>query len=211
MTTGEGGMISSNDEKLVDLARSISWWGRDCYCVGAQNLLSNGTCGNRFSNWLEGQDIIIDHKYLFAHMGYNLKPLDLQGAIGLEQLEKFDTIHKRRRVAKNTLSKLIKSKVPGVHIPAELPRAETSWFGTPIVCTSHEQKTKLVKHFESNKIQTRNYFAGNILMHPAYKDLDDYKNYPHSNKVLDLVFFIGAAPHYDEQVFDYVEKVLGDF
>ena len=67
---------------------------------------------------------------------------------------------------------------------------------------------KLVNYLESNGIQTRNYFAGNILMHPGYKHLDDLKKYPNANQVLDKVFFLGAAPHYDEPVFDYVESIF---
>ena len=64
------------------------------------------------------------------------------------------------------------------------------------------------KSFEKNKIQTRNYFAGNILLHPGYKHLDDYSNYPNANKVLDRVFFIGASPHYNDEIFDYIQTRL---
>ena len=75
ITTGEGGMVCSNDQHLIDLARSISWWGRDCYCVGTNNTLPCGTCGKRFDYWLENYDGIIDHKYIYGNVGYNLKPL----------------------------------------------------------------------------------------------------------------------------------------
>ena len=76
------------------------------------------------------------------------------------------------------------------------------------MCKDKEQKDKLVKYFEDIKMQTRNYFAGNILLHPGYKQLDDYKKYPESNKVLDKVFFIGAAPHYNDQIFKYISSKL---
>ena len=92
ISTGEGGMVCTNDKLLNKLMISIAWWGRDCYCVGSNNLLGCGTCGNRFDKWLDGYDGIVDHKYVFSNMGYNLKPLDLQGAIGLVQLDKFDEI-----------------------------------------------------------------------------------------------------------------------
>ena len=72
-------------------------------------------------------------------------------------------------------------------------------------------KHKLVEHLEKNKIQTRNYFAGNILLHPGYSFLDDSSKYPEANKVLDSVFFIGAAPHYTDEVFMYIEQVIKDF
>ena len=98
ISTGEGGMISSNDSAFIDMARSISWWGRDCYCIGSNNTLPCGTCGNRFDQWLPGYDGIIDHKYIFTHAGYNLKPLDLQGAIGVAQLEKFVFIIQKGKI-----------------------------------------------------------------------------------------------------------------
>jgi CDP-4-dehydro-6-deoxyglucose reductase, E1 len=91
--TIEGGMVSSDEKAIVDLARSFAWWGRACYCVGQQNLLSNGVCGKRFDTWLESYDDVVDHKYIFSNMGYNLKPLDLQGSVGSVQLLKFDKIH----------------------------------------------------------------------------------------------------------------------
>ena len=76
------------------------------------------------------------------------------------------------------------------------------------MCRDKEQKDKLVKYYEDMKVQTRNYFAGNILLHPGYRDLDDYKKYPKSNQVLDRVFFIGASPHYDDVIFNYIEDKL---
>jgi CDP-6-deoxy-D-xylo-4-hexulose-3-dehydrase len=80
-------MVSSNIKEIVDLARSFAWWGRDCYCVGSQNLLSCGTCGKRFDTWLTGYDKIVDHKYVFGQIGYNLKPIDMLGSIGSIQLK----------------------------------------------------------------------------------------------------------------------------
>ena len=141
-------------------------------------------------------------------MGYNLKPLDLQGAMGVVQLDKFDEIHERRRNSKQKLENILEKFIDGVRVPRELKHSETSWFGTPIVCDNKEIKNILVNFFEKNKIQTRNYFAGNILLHPGYSHLDDYSKYPNSNKVLDKVFFIGASPHYDNEIFNYVQKKL---
>jgi CDP-6-deoxy-D-xylo-4-hexulose-3-dehydrase len=211
ISTGEGGMVCTNDEELKKLFTSLSWWGRDCYCVGSANLLSCGTCGNRFDKWLENYDGVIDHKYVFANMGFNLKPLDLQGAIGLAQLDKFEEIEKNRRHSKETIERLFLENIPNVRTPQKLDKAEPCWFGTPIICEKEGLKHRLVQYLEDNKIQTRNYFAGNILMHPGFNHLDDYKNYPEANKVLDKVFFIGAAPHYREPIFEYIEDVLKKF
>ena len=211
ISTGEGGMVCTDDEQLKKLFVSLSWWGRDCYCVGSANLLACGTCGNRFDKWLENYDGVIDHKYVFSEMGYNLKPLDLQGAIGLAQLDKLDQIELKRKISKYEITKIFENNIEGVYSPKTLPQADPCWFGTPIICEKEGLKHKLVAHLEANKIQTRNYFAGNILMHPGYSHLDDYKNYPEANKVLDKVFFIGAAPHYGKEVFEYIETVVKSF
>ena len=208
ITTGEGGMISSNNEELMNIVRSIAWWGRDCYCVGANNLLACGTCGKRFDRWLDGYDGVIDHKYLFSNMGYNLKPLDLQGAIGLAQLDKVDDIDFKRRVNHDMFSILIQKYVPEVRIASKLDNADPSWFGVPIIADTPEIKHRLQQHFETNKIQTRNYFAGNILLHPGYKHLGDATEYPNANLALSHVFFVGCPPHYNEAVFHYIDEVL---
>ena len=207
ISTGEGGMVSSNDVALIDTVRSFSWWGRDCYCIGSNNQLPCGTCGNRFDRWLPGYDGIIDHKYIFANMGYNLKPLDMQGAIGIAQLEKVDFIDQKRREHKERLTNLL-TKYLNVRVADKLDRADPSWFGVPIICETQEIKEKLVAHFEANKIQTRNYFAGNILLHPGYKHLDDANKYPLANKALSHVFILGCPPFWNDKVFNYIEDVL---
>jgi CDP-6-deoxy-D-xylo-4-hexulose-3-dehydrase len=208
--TVEGGMVSSNIKEVVDLARSFAWWGRECYCVGQQNLLSCGTCGKRFSNWLPDYDGVVDHKYVFSNMGYNLKPLDLQGAIGSVQLLKFDEIHNIRRKNKQLIGDII-SKIPGTRVVGERQEAETSWFGVPIICENRELKYKLVAYLEANKIQTRNYFAGNILLHPGYSHLDDASKYPQASQVLDKVFFLGCSPTITFKMIDYIDSVIGKF
>ena len=206
--TIEGGMVSSNIEEIIQIARSYAWWGRGCYCVGSQNKLPNGVCGQRFDRWLEGYDHDVDHKYVFGVQGYNLKPADLQGSIGLVQLTKQDEIHRIRRLNKTRLHEIF-SKIDGARVIEEKEHAETSWFGVPIVYEGN--KVQLVKYLEDNKIQTRNYFAGNILRHPGYKHLDSYANYPNSSKVLDNVFFLGCSPVITDPMIDYIEEVVTKF
>ena len=208
--TIEGGMVSSNEKGIVDLARSFAWWGRGCYCVGQQNLLSNGVCGKRFDKWLENYEEIVDHKYVFSNMGYNLKPLDLQGAVGSVQLLKFEEIHKIRRQNKKTIQSIVE-KVPGVRVVNEKPEAETSWFGVPIICEDSKLKRSLVSFLEKNKIQTRNYFAGNILLHSGYSHLDDASKYPKANQVLNKVFFLGCSPTINDKMINYIDKVIAKF
>jgi CDP-6-deoxy-D-xylo-4-hexulose-3-dehydrase len=207
ISTGEGGMVSSNTPEFIDIVRSLSWWGRDCYCVGSNNQLPCGTCGNRFDRWLDTYDGIIDHKYIFSHVGYNLKPLDMQGAIGVAQLEKVDFIDQKRREHKIRLANLL-TKYWNIRIADTLPQADPSWFGVPIICESQQVKEKMVAHLEANKIQTRNYFAGNILLHPGYRHLDDHNKYPLANKALSHVFIMGCPPFWNDKIFEYIEEVL---
>jgi len=207
ISTGEGGMVCSNDKEFIATATSIAWWGRDCYCVGSNNLLACGTCGNRFDKWLEDYDGIIDHKYVFTTIGYNLKPLDLQGAIGMAQLKKFDFLESSRRDYKKKIGSYIEDNIKGVRVIEATDGADPSWFGVPVYCETQELREFLVEYFEENKIQTRSYFAGNLLLHPAYKHLDDYKLYPNANKALSNVFFIGCSPLYNDNILSYIEKV----
>lgn len=210
ITTIEGGMVSSNIKEIIDLARSFAWWGRACYCVGKQNLLANGSCGKRFDNWIEGYDETVDHKYLFTNIGYNLKPTNLQGAVGVVQLTKFNDVHEMRRNNKERLDEIF-HRVEGLRALDELPQAETSWFGVPLVCKDKTQKRSLVKFLEENKVQTRNYFAGNILMHPAYRDIDDFTKFPVANEVMDRVFFVGCSPTITSEMITYIESVVDKF
>jgi CDP-6-deoxy-D-xylo-4-hexulose-3-dehydrase len=211
ISCGHGGMVFSNDKVFMGLCRSFSSWGRSCVaCVGVGNLLPNGACGHRFDKWLPDYDGIIDHKYIFENIGYNLQPLDLQGSIGNVQLKKLDEIHDKRKYNKNRISQTLLKNLD-VHVPSELPFSDTSWFGVPIVCKSQEYKERLVAYFEEKKIQTRHYFSGNLLLHPGYSHLGNWKEYPEANKVLSHVFFIGCTPQYTEEILQYIEKVIGEF
>jgi CDP-6-deoxy-D-xylo-4-hexulose-3-dehydrase len=160
---------------------------------------------------LEDYDGIIDHKYVFSHMGYNLKPIDVTGAVGLVQLEKLDEICDNRNWSKYSISLLFNKYFKAIGMPIELPKAETVWFGTPLICQNEKAKHSLVSHLEKNKIQTRNYFAGNLLLHPGYKHLGNWKDYPKANEIYDRVFFLGASPSYNQKVIDYIEEILEDY
>ena len=206
--TIEGGMVSSNIEEVVQIARSFAWWGRGCYCVGSQNKLPNGVCNRRFDRWLEGYDKDVDHKYVFGVQGYNLKPADLQGAIGLIQLKKQKEIHCVRRLNKTAMSQIF-TQIPGCRVVEEKEHAETSWFGVPVIF--EYGKHHLVKYLEDHGVQTRNYFAGNILMHPAYKGLGDAKLYPNASSVLDNVFFVGTSPVITMPMLDYIYDIVSKY
>lgn len=211
ITTLEGGMVSSNIPEIVTLARQFAWWGRDCYCVGACNQLINGSCGKRFDTWLEDYPGIVDHKYVFSQIGYNLKPIDMQGAVGQVQLRKFDKIHSLRRNNYQQVKTILSVLNPYVRVVEEQPNAETSWFGVPIICDDAKVKETLQGHLEQNGIQTRNYFAGNLLLHPAYRHLGKATNYANAYEVLRHVFFMGTGPTITADNLDYIEETIGTY
>jgi CDP-6-deoxy-D-xylo-4-hexulose-3-dehydrase len=106
---------------------------------------------------------------------------------------------------------LIFKKIPGVRIIEEHEFASTSWFGAPIVCETGSLKRALVAHLEKNRVQTRNYFAGNLLMQPAYKKYGNWKDFPNASQVLSKVFFVGVSPTISEDMLNYVEKIVSNF
>ena len=207
ITTMEGGMVSSNIEEIITIARSYAWWGRGCYCVGRQNLLPNGTCKKRFDTWIPNCSTVVDHKYVFEKIGYNLKPLDLQGSIGSVQLRKFEEIHTLRRNNKKVVDSIFNGVI-GCRTIDEKFDAEVSWFGAPIVCDTSKIKRELVAFLEKNRIQTRNYFAGNLLMQPGYSNLGDWKSFPNANAVLEKVFFVGVSPTINNEMLTRIRCVV---
>lgn len=210
MCTGEGGMVCSNDKGLIETVRSYAWWGRDCQCIGPANLSACGTCGERFKDWL-GTGDVIDHKYVFNVMGYNLKALDLQGAIGRIQLKKFPEIERLRRDHATALRAVV-SEVKDQNFDAwnaeVYKQADPSWFGVPVICHNPLARTRLVEALENAKIQTRSYFAGNLLMHPGYKHLGNAADYPNAQLALKHVFFVGCPPFYTTQIIDHIRETM---
>ncbi len=204
ISTGEGGMVCSDDGELIAIARSFANWGRACYCVGAANKLPCGTCGKRFSDWFcDGS--VVDHKYIFDNIGYNLKPLDLQGAIGLVQLEKFDEIERLRRHNFRKIADLVEDTARGWAWVAQTEEgSDPSWFGVPLICDNERVKTDLVAYLEAHKIQTRPYFAGHLLRHPGFRHLGNASDFPNADQAMKRVFFLGCPPHYTEEVLSYI-------
>lgn len=213
ISTGEGGAVLTNNELYGTILRSLAWWGRDCYCVGSANLLPNGTCNCRFSNWLTKlPDIVTDHKYIFTEVGYNLKPLDLQGAIGLKQLEKLNYIHERRQYNYNFYYEFFRDLSDIFILNKPHSKADVSWFGFPItVNTNKFTKNEFVNYLEAHKIQTRNYFAGNILLHPAFDHLDDAFKYPNAIRCTKDTFFLGVSPNLTDDQKHYITHTIKEF
>jgi CDP-6-deoxy-D-xylo-4-hexulose-3-dehydrase len=218
ITMGEGGFVAVKDLNTERIIRSFREWGRGCYCVGKQNLLEKGSCGCRFSNWLPSlPNDIFDHKYVYEEIGYNLKPIELQASIGLVQMEKLEEIGiKRRENYKNLFAAFNKYK-QYFHLHEAQLGADVDWFAFPITVKNEApfKRSDICQFFEANKIQTRPYFAGNIMLQPAYKGLMDPQEvltkYPVARKVTTDTFFLGTSPVIDKSKTDYIETILDKF
>lgn len=218
MTMGEGGYVATNDETLDVVLRSFREWGRGCYCVGPEaNKLKCGTCGKRFSEWIpcmEGE--VFDHKYVYDEIGYNLKPIELQCAMGLKQLEKLDDIHALRRRNYQLLFSIYEKYEEFFHLPRAQAKSNPSWFAFPITIRKDTPFTRneLVDFLEENLIQTRPYFAGNIMLQPAYSHLMDPNvaktQFPNATHAMTHTYFHGTSPVITPEQIAYIgEKVDG--
>jgi len=226
MTMGEGGFLACRTEHQEKIARSFREWGRGCFCVGRKaNLSTKGSCGCRFNNWLpELPAEIFDHKYVYDQIGYNLKPIELQCSMGLAQMEKLPEIHAKRRANHKRLTEIFTPYEEYFHIHKATPNSDPSWFAFPITVKDGApfRRSAFTKYMEDNKIQTRNYFGGNLLLQPAYKDLkslcwvggihfDPKKLFPVATKVTTDTLFLGTSPVITAPQLDYVQDRVDGF
>lgn len=218
MTMGEGGYVATNDPTQDVILRSFREWGRGCYCVGPDaNKLKCGSCGKRFNNWIPTlPDEIFDHKYVYDEIGYNLKPIELQCAMGLEQLKKLPEIHRLRKRNYSLLFDIYKPYEQYFHLPRAQAKSDPSWFAFPITIRKGApfSRTDIVDYLEENLIQTRPYFAGNIMLQPAYSHLMDpveaKENYPNATHAMTHTYFHGTSPVITPEQIEYIgEKVNG--
>lgn len=217
MTMGEGGFVAMNDIDTERIVRSFREWGRGCYCVGKQNLLENGTCDCRFNNWLPSlPNDIFDHKYVYEEIGYNVKPIELQAAIGLVQMEKLEEIGVKRRENYKNLFKAFQIYDEYFHLHEAQPGADVDWFAFPITVKDNApfKRSDICKFFEAHKVQTRPYFAGNIMLQPGYTGImhpNDVMAFPVARKVTTDTFFLGTSPVIDKEKTDYIQLILDKF
>jgi CDP-6-deoxy-D-xylo-4-hexulose-3-dehydrase len=211
ITMGEGGCVVTDDERLGRIARSIRDWGRDCYCAGGEN----NTCGMRFTQQFGTLPLGFDHKYVYSHVGYNLKVTDMQAAIGCAQLNKLDTFIARRRANFNALADILRPYEDRLQLPSATEHADPSWFG--FVITVREDagfsRAELVRFLEASRVETRSLFAGNLLRHPAFQQIPcrivgDLRN---TDVVTDRTFFIGVYPGLDQAQLDHVAGAFSRF
>ncbi|MEI8373154.1 MAG: lipopolysaccharide biosynthesis protein RfbH [Planctomycetota bacterium] len=194
ITMGEGGAVLVEDELLARIARSFRDWGRDCYCGGGEN----NTCGKRFSQQFGTLPLGYDHKYVYSHIGYNLKVTDIQAAIGSAQLKKLDGFIAARRKNWATLREMLRPHEDRLLLPETPPDSEPCYFGFVITVRPNAgfQRNELVGYLEAAKIETRNLFCGNLVRHPAY-DETKYRivgGLRNTDIIMNDTFFIGVYP-----------------
>jgi len=211
MTMGEGGAVLTNDPDLSRIATSFRDWGRDCYCSGGEN----NTCGKRFTQQFGDLPVGFDHKYVYSHIGYNLKVTEMQAAIGCAQLDKLDGFVEARKRNWARLYELLKPFEKQLLLPKATEHSAPSWFG--FVITVNEDvgfsRNDLTAFLEEGHIETRNMFAGNLLKQPAYMNIEhrvvgDLKN---TDTVMNNIFFIGVYPGLKEEQLLYIRDRFAQF
>lgn len=209
ITMGEGGAVMSKDGRFKKIAESIRDWGRDCWCEPGKD----NTCKKRFGWTLGDLPPGYDHKYVYSHIGYNLKVTDMQAALGMSQLNKVEKFISERRKNWKTIYDGIKSSpvLKENFTPIEAtPETNPSWFGFPMYANDRLNREKVVAHLEENKVGTRLFFAGNLLKQPAYKNVnyrvhEELKNTDH---VMKSLFWIGVHPALDQPRINYMLEQL---
>ena len=211
ITMGEGGCVITNCEDLARIARSFRDWGRDCYCGPGEN----NTCGKRYTQQFGTLPYGYDHKYVYSHIGYNLKVTDMQAAVGVAQMEKLEDFIAKRKTHFRTLHAGLKKFEDRIVLPEATPGSDPSWFG--FVITVREgggfTRNELTGYLEQNGIETRNLFAGNVTRQPAFLNIDkrqvgDLRN---TDYITNNTFFIGVYPGMDEAQIEYVLDRFEEF
>lgn len=214
ITMGEGGACATNDNELNKAMVSIRDWGRDCFCqTGEKN--PNGACNNRFGFKFEHLPKGYDHKYIYSNIGYNLKPLDIQCAMGIEQLKKLDGFSKKRKENFKFLYNIFKKYEKKLILPRSLPKADPSWFAFPIIIRKDAgfSRSDIVKFLESRMIETRMLFAGNILKQPGFKGISKriVGNLDNTDIIMEDSFFIGVYPGITKEKLEFIGESVNLF
>lgn len=213
ITMGEGGALLTNNADLYKQALSIRDWGRACFCpTGEQN--PNGACKHRFDQKFEGLPSDYDHKYIYNNIGYNLKPLDIQCAMGIEQLKKLPEFGKKRRYNFEILNNAFKKYEDYFILPKKYPKSDPSWFAYPLTIKNNLFSRKnIVTYLEKSNIETRMLFTGNIIKHPAYKNIK-YRisgDLTQTENILHNTFFIGLYPGMTKEMLNYTIDIIDNF
>ena len=208
---GEGGAVFTNNAQLKLIAESFRDWGRDCYCAPGDD----DTCGKRFMWRMGGLPEGYDHKYIYSHVGYNLKITDMQAAVGLSQLAKLDGFIATRNANFAYLHNKLRTLEEVLHLPEPTPNSEPSWFGFPVVLkeSAGVKRVDLLSYLNDNKIGTRLLFSGNLTRQPymmgrSYRVSGELTN---TDIVMNQTFWLGVFPGLTTEHLDFVALKLEEF
>ena len=211
ITMGEGGCVLTGDELLGRILRSMRDWGRDCYCSGGEN----NTCGKRYGQQFGSLPFGYDHKYVYSHIGYNLKVTDMQAAVGVAQLAKLEDFITRRKTNFQKLYAKLSAYQDRLILPHAIPHADPSWFGFVITVRENAGFTRneLTRFLEANRIETRNLFSGNLLRQPAFMNIEHrvVGDLANTDLITEWTFFIGVYPGIDDRQLEYIGSTFDRF
>jgi CDP-6-deoxy-D-xylo-4-hexulose-3-dehydrase len=204
ITMGEGGAVLTNAPTLKKLVESFRDWGRDCWCLPGEA----NTCGKRFEWQLGELPYSYDHKYIYSHIGYNLKATDLQAAIGVAQLKKLPHFIEVRRRNFQLLKAALQRWEKFLILPEATAHSEPSWFGFPLTVREDAPFTRqaLIQYLEERQIHTRLLFGGNILRQPAYRTIQRrvIGDLAQADRVMAQTFWVGVYPGITPEMVQYV-------
>jgi CDP-6-deoxy-D-xylo-4-hexulose-3-dehydrase len=210
MTMGEGGCVLTSNLVLARIVESLRDWGRDCWCEPGES----NTCMKRFSYQMGTLPEGYDHKYIYSHVGYNLKATELQAALGLSQLNKVDAFCATRRHNWARLREGLDG-VPHLILPVATPRSDPSWYGFVITVDPGAPFStgELVHFLEDRKIGTRRLFGGNLLRHPGYIDVPHrvVGDLTNTDIIMTQTFHVGVYPGLTDEMIDYVVSSIKEF
>lgn len=211
ITMGEGGCVLTNSAPLKKIIESFRDWGRDCWCPPGHD----NTCNRRFDWQLGDLPYGYDHKYVYSHIGYNLKLTDMQAAVGVAQLKKLPRFIASRRRNWSLLNDGLQQFTDVLHLPCATSKSEPSWFGYAITVREDApfSRLDLVQYLESRKIGTRLLFGGNIVRQPAYQGVKHrvVGNLSGSNLITNGTFWIGVHPGLTDSMIEFVLSTIGEF
>lgn len=212
MTMGEGGAVHYTDMRFERITRSLRDWGRSCWCRGDEKR-TLGACGVRFNYQIDGKPY--DHKYMFSQIGYNLKPIEPQAAMGVEQLKRMPAFIKARKKNFARMYTLSRSWEKYFILPSSLPKADPCWFAFPLTIRDDAPFTtrEITMFLESRMIQTRPLFAGNITKQPAYLSVRYRKigELASADRILHNTFFVGIYPGLGNEEIDFIAESIHDY
>jgi CDP-6-deoxy-D-xylo-4-hexulose-3-dehydrase len=211
LTMGEGGCVATNTPRLKTLVESFRDWGRACWCAPGKD----NTCGKRFDWQLGDLPEGYDHKYIYSHVGYNLKATDMQAAVGVAQLEKLPRFIADRRRNWKSLFDRFRAFEEFLILPRATAESDPSWFGFPITVRTEApfSRLDLVRHLESRRIGTRQLFGGNLTRQPAYRNVPAriVGELANADTIMRRSFWIGVYSGLTETMLDYVAEAVADF